>query len=409
VVPTEDRSYLRSLEKSDVHVLRGLQSLGNNSQVGGMITSRDYGVGGTGMIYSADASFRLTSTLSWIGQLVESTTVEPEGIEINPGETFADGKHTVDLDGEKYNGTAFITELRRNAEHWNFVLDYNQVSPTYRTQTGYDPWNDQRNGFVWTTYNFNFDEGLIERITPGVFFNGRWNYDGERKWYHANPSLNVRLRWAQTNLGVHYSAGSENWGGVEFADLWSWGVDIHSRPSDRIGYFARINVSEDPALFTLTRGDQKQVSLALDIKPVDNLMYRFHYFRWREIYNMIPPGRKKSEIERMEDFARKRNMYLFGTTDPVRVKWRYIRQMSRILVKYDKNKYGDYPQIVKDEINNNRERFKVIYKDDAPYFREDTEDKELLNYVPDKEDLNWNIDDFLTRLNEENVRLWFHE
>ena len=52
------------------------------------------------------------------------------------------------------------------ADHWNFTLDYNQVGPTYRTQTGYDPWNDQRNGFVWTNYNFYFDEGLVERISP---------------------------------------------------------------------------------------------------------------------------------------------------------------------------------------------------------------------------------------------------
>ncbi len=236
IVPTEERSYLENLGESDVGVLRVLHSLGNNSQAGFMVTDRRYEKSGSGTIISGDANFRLTNTLSWIGQYVYGITQEPEGIEINPGETFADGKHTVDHDGESYNGDAFITELRRSADHWNFVLDFNQVSQTYRTQTGYDPWNDQRNGFVWTNYN-----------------------------------LNIRLRWAQTNLGLGYERGEEVWGGVNFEDLWSWNVRLNSRPWNRLGYFISFDVSENPALFTLARGDQISASLALDFKPVDNL------------------------------------------------------------------------------------------------------------------------------------------
>jgi len=271
IVPTEERSYLENLGDSDVGVLRLLHSLGNNSQAGFMVTDRRYEKGGSGTIISGDANFRLSNTLSWLGQYVYSTTNEPDGIEINPGETFADGKHTVGLDGETYNGGAFITELRRSADHWNFILDFNQVGETYRTQTGYDPWNNQRNGFVWTNYNFNFEEGLIERITPNFFVNGRWNMDGDRKWLHTNVDLNIRLRWAQTNLRLGFEQGEEIWGGVKFEDLWSFNVRLDSRPWNRLGYFMSFDVSEAPALFTLARGDQVSASLALDFKPVDNL------------------------------------------------------------------------------------------------------------------------------------------
>ena len=272
IVPTEERSYLENLGRSDVTVMRGLHSLGNNSQAGFMLTDRRYDVGGVGTIYSGDANFRLTNTLSVMGQFVHSQTEEPQGVEINPGETFADGKHTVDLDGEKYNGNAFITELRRSADHWNFVLDYNQVDQTYRTQTGYDPWNDQRNSFIWSNYNINFEEGLIERISPNVFINGRWNMAGERKWIHANAGVDFRLRWAQTNFSLGYQSGEEVWSEILFENLWRLNFRLDSRPWDRLGYFLTVNFSETPALFTLVRGDQLSASFALDIKPMDNLI-----------------------------------------------------------------------------------------------------------------------------------------
>jgi len=252
--------------------MRGLQSLGNNSQVGFMLTDRRYDSSGRGNIYSADANFRLTNTLSVMGQFVHSQTEEPNFEEINPGETFADGKYTVDLDGEKFGGNAFITEFRRSADHWNFVLDYNQVDQTYRTQTGYDPWNDQRNGFIWSTYNINFDEGLIERITPNIFVNGRWNMAGSRKWIHANTGIDFRLRWAQTNFSIGYRTGQEVWSGVLFDDLWRLNFNLNSRPWDQLGYFMAINFSETPALFSLARGDQIFASFALDIKPMNNLI-----------------------------------------------------------------------------------------------------------------------------------------
>ena len=154
-----------------------------------MINDRRYKEGGRGTILSSDGVIRLNSTTRLMGQFVFNDSVEPEDYSVSPGETFDDGKHTVDLDGESFTGTGVITELRRNTRTWSYILDYNQLTPSYRTQTGYDPWNNQRNGFIWTNYNFYPEDGLVERITPSVFTNGRWNMDGERKWvnYQGAP------------------------------------------------------------------------------------------------------------------------------------------------------------------------------------------------------------------------------
>ncbi len=272
IIPTAERSYSAPMGRSTVNVLRGLHSLGNNSQVGFMATDRRYDGGGSGTILSADANIRLARTYSWATQYVWSRSAEPRGFAIDPEVTFDGGRHTVDLDGETYSGGALVTELRRRSRAWNFTFDFNQVAPSYRTQTGYDPWNDQRNGFIWTNYNFYPGSGLVERITPFLWVDGRWDYDGHRKWAHGQAQLDCRFRRAQTNLGLNYSYGEETWSGVQFPDLWSATVNLNTRPHDKLALSASATIATDPALFTLEKGDLTRYELALELKPIDRLI-----------------------------------------------------------------------------------------------------------------------------------------
>lgn len=287
VVPAEERSYSASPGRSTVNVLRGLHSLGNNNQLGFMVTDRRYDHGGSGTILSADANVRLGRSYSWATQYVYSFTEEPEGFNIDgstEGEddvTFDRGRHTLDLDGESYSGAALITELRRRARNWSFTLDYNTVSPTYRTQTGYDPWNDQHNGFMWTNYAFYPETGILERVNPSVFTSGRWNYDGTRKWLNYQSNLDFRFRWAQTHCGISHSAGSEMWSGVEFEDLWSVGVDAGLRPSSMLSLAGFVSKGTGVAHGALVKGDETRVALQGEIKPLDRLIIEptFDYLR----------------------------------------------------------------------------------------------------------------------------------
>ncbi len=272
IIPLEERSRTAAMGYSTVNVLRGLHSLGPNSQIGAMITDRRYDGGGHGTIASVDASLRLGSTLSWATQLVHSATREPRGIVVSPGETFADGKHTVDLDGESYSGPALITDLRLRSPRWNITIDFNEVDPEYRTQTGYDPWNDQRNGFIYLEHVARRDHGLVERVVPGVVVDGRWNYAGQRKWAHANVFADTYLRAAQTHVGVHYQFGEEVWGGVAFRDQLDAGIDIDSRPMRTLGLSASYAVGRGPALLTLDHGDLVSASASLAFKPIDRLI-----------------------------------------------------------------------------------------------------------------------------------------
>jgi hypothetical protein len=275
IIPTENGSGNARPGKSTVNVLRGLRTLGNNSQLGFMVSDRRYDIGGSNTILSGDGTVRLSRTYSAVGQFVFSHTEEPNDLEVNrvnPDGTFDDGNHTFGLDGESYSGTAFVSELRRRSRNWNFTIDYNQLTPTYQTQTGYDPWNDQKNLFAWTRYNFRPASGPFERITPNVYFDRRWNWDNVRKWAHFNAGVDAQLRWAQTYVGLSYGTSSEVWGGQVYDDLWSANINLNGQPMDKLGYQLSYNFGEGAAVQARAKGKETNLNVGMDIKPIDRLM-----------------------------------------------------------------------------------------------------------------------------------------
>jgi len=274
VVPAEERSYTppTSLGRSTVNVLRGVHSFGTGQSLGFMATDRRYDDGGAGTILSGDFDLRLSSAFSWVGQYIYSHTDEPEGVELDPGATFDEGRHTIDLDGESYQGNAFITELRRRGRHWNLTLDYNQLDARYRTQTGYDPWNDQRNAFIWTSYIIYPEGGLIERIQPQLFASGRWNMAGDNKWRRINPQMSFNLRKAQTWLGVGCDFSEQTWFGTTYEGLWRFYFDAVTRPRDDFSVYVGVRRARNPALSVGSLGKETGLTVELDLKPWDRLV-----------------------------------------------------------------------------------------------------------------------------------------
>jgi hypothetical protein len=275
IIPLEEESILINTGRSFINVLRASRSLGENSQLGLILTDRRFEHGGSGTIAAIDGDIRLTQNYSIVGQFIASHTREADDSSFNSDLEdirFDNDKHTAALDGESYSGSAFITQLRRHARHWNFTVDYNQVGPCYQTQTGYDPWNDYRNFSIYSSYTIYVERGLFQRITPQIYTDGRWNFDNERKWAHLSFGLGSQLSFAQTYLYAEYGQGSERWEGVDFDDLWEAEMYLESRISDEVGYEMSFSRGRGVALRNLVRGDETSFYAALELKPVDRLI-----------------------------------------------------------------------------------------------------------------------------------------
>jgi hypothetical protein len=246
-----------------------------------IVTDRRLDGGGYGSILAVDGDIRLTSTIAVDGQYIYSFTGEPD----NPGAsaglagvTVDEGNHTAVFDGESYHGHALISRIKRFARHWSFMIDFDEVAPAYRTLTGYDPWVNYRNASVWTQYTFWPKSGIFQRIQPQMYVDGRWLFDGTRRWEHQNFSLSGNMNWAQAFVSLHGSRGSETWTSgytdspVDYNDLYSYGFESSIQPTDQMGLSLSMDRGRGVARFADAIGVENSAHLSVDLKPIDRLV-----------------------------------------------------------------------------------------------------------------------------------------
>ncbi len=309
VVPLEEGTITINGGESFVNVLRGLQTIGDDTRFGFILSDRRFKNSGSGTVVGIDGDIRLSRNYSIDGQVLLTHTREPDSDEpfsFFAGETprgysendvnavfndyyrlprFADSSHTFAFDGESYSGTGLITRLRRESRHWNFVLDYNQVSPSYRTEMGFDPYMNYRNFSVFSSYDIYPKNSLFQQITPQIYTLSRWNFDGLKKLQTANVSIYSEIRFAQMGFGINYSVKEEMYEGVNYERLWSSGFNVNSTLSDKVTYSAGLNFGRDIAYYQYTKGDEISGYASLSLKPIDRLIIEpnFNYAQSTDI------------------------------------------------------------------------------------------------------------------------------
>lgn len=295
IIPLDDRSIMVNSGKSYVNVLRVSGAFGHDNHLGIIYTDRRMddnfsGAGGSGIIAAVDGDIRLSQNYSFVGQYLTSHTHEPVDTTLSSGLEdirFDHDKYSAAFDGESYSGDAFIAQLRRRARNWNFTVDFNQVAPSYRTETGYDPWNDYKNFSVFNNYNYWIDEGILERITPWSYIEGRWDFDKVKRWDHYNFGLEGRLRLVQTYFQFIFGTGSELWNGIKYYDLRFYEIDLGNTFSDRLGYYFSYNRGKSVARYLDTEGNESNIYFEIDLKPIDRLTIEpnINYSRSTDVYS----------------------------------------------------------------------------------------------------------------------------
>jgi glycosyltransferase involved in cell wall biosynthesis len=171
------------------------------------------------------------------------------------------------------------------------------------------------------------------------------------------------------------------------------GEPILMRFGSGISYreFGKFDTVRTPLWYVQRKDDKRYYFHLAGLKPDDNLIHRFHYFPWREAVNT------QGETRTLEQFKADRNLDLFGTNDRRSVKFRYMRQLVYHLRRFDSARWGEYPEVLREELSG-RQRFEVVYRDGRPWTRIDHDDEEMLAYEPTPEDLEWDPEALLRRL-----------
>nr|NIP43036.1 hypothetical protein [candidate division Zixibacteria bacterium]NIR62633.1 hypothetical protein [candidate division Zixibacteria bacterium]NIS14801.1 hypothetical protein [candidate division Zixibacteria bacterium]NIS46939.1 hypothetical protein [candidate division Zixibacteria bacterium]NIT51346.1 hypothetical protein [candidate division Zixibacteria bacterium] len=322
IIPLRESSILMNTGRSYVNVFRGLQTIGDNSRIGFLASDRRFEHDGSGTVMALDFDIRLSQNYRIDGQYIGTHTHEPNDSSLTSrlGDLkFDSGKYTAAFDGESYYGTAFITRLLRRSRSFNVMLDYNQISPTYRTQLGYDPINSHRTFSAGAEYVFYPKGSIFERITPSAFQFRRWEFEGgEQRNRSLNMSLNMQTRFAQTYFSLNYNRDWERYSGIEFDRLWSVGFDIGSRLSDRLGYNLSFRRGVGVSYYDLAKGRETGAFFALNLKPYDRLIIEPYINYSRSVH------------EETDDVLF--DGYIFRT----RLRYQANREMSlRLIVQYN--------------------------------------------------------------------------
>lgn len=166
--------------------------------------------------------------------------------------------------------------------------------------------------------------------------------------------------------------------------------------------FGKFDTVRVPKYYTQLKEEKNYYFHCQGLKSDTNLIHRFHYFHWRENFNLYNDSNRPEGLQSYERFVDERNLFLFETSDWKKIKYRYQRQCVQDLVKFDKEKFGEYPKVLSSELLKGNQRFMIVYKDDDTFTRIDDLDDEMKNYVPDKDDENWSIDSFIVKISSEN-------
>ncbi len=309
MIPLSERSTAIQVDEAVANIFRVRRAFGENSYLGLLATDRrliDFEVdhidtltgasnrveieGGSGSIYGLDGTLRFLSNYRFDFQVVGSHTKEPgEGkpdtirVVDATGATFDRGRHTVELDGESFDGHALYVNFTRSARLWNAQLSYMEYSPTFRTDNGNTTRNDLRHLEFWTLLDFRPNREWLISWQPFLVIGRAWDHggtinldpgrfaDGTRdEW--ISPELTFNLK-GQTTIEVGYLISRERFAGRIFPGIRRWEFYSGTRFTE---LFALEGTCEFGHVVYRNRrapelGEYFGLSLAASIKPTARL------------------------------------------------------------------------------------------------------------------------------------------
>ncbi len=277
ILPFEESSEFVENGKSYSNILRVRHDLGKQSHLGFLATNRIFDGGGMGSLASVDGQIRLSKSNSFRLQFLASHTEEVDNLALVPDSAFnasrfGDDTYTAGLDGERYWGHAMAAGVSRNTSNYGVSLHYNELSPTFRADNGFEPQNNQRMASADVSAVLRFEKStILQEIEGSIEVARKWNFDGDRKDEWISPNLEVQFRAAQTGMHAMYMASNENFHGTQFNGIWTAHNCLSTQPWDALKLNAYVNYGHRIARYDLVMGKQLDYGFGATIKPLDRL------------------------------------------------------------------------------------------------------------------------------------------
>lgn len=186
---------------------RVTHDIGSQSYIGALYADREVN-GFYNHVGSIDGRFKLNT--HWVASVqgAYSTTLNPPDALFNQFSTT----------GTNQTGSAAEVLLQRDGRKLNYFLDYTDRSPNFRTLTGFDPQEDQRNTYQRIQYSFRPEGKHLISFGPQYETYLNFDHEGNQIMSGYMPSFNVELI-GQTNIKVLYAREMERLRNQDFSQI----------------------------------------------------------------------------------------------------------------------------------------------------------------------------------------------
>jgi Domain of unknown function (DUF5916)/Carbohydrate family 9 binding domain-like len=275
IMPFEESSAFLVNGKSISNIFSAKQAMGDNSQIGLILTDRRYTDGGSGSVIGFDGDIRLTKShyLQW--SFNTTHTEEPDDTLLTTGlnDVFFDkGRHTAGFDDESFWGHAVLAATGYYSRKYTVDFTYIEKSPRFRADNGYEPANNQRTAIFLSNYRLYPNGKFLVSFSPALRVARTWNFAKTLKEEYVNLWFDAQLA-GQTGIHPAITWGSENVAGIHFNDVYFLHCCAHSNFSDPLSIDMSVNYGHQiiRTLEVPTMGKELQLSFSASIKPIDQL------------------------------------------------------------------------------------------------------------------------------------------
>ncbi len=161
-------------KRAQFGIVRVRRDIFHQSSVGFIFTQRAFN-GGFNRVGGLDAHFKLNDNWVLNMQGVASATERP--------------------DGTTAAGPAYQVELSREGRSFDYYLSYDDRSPGYDTQVGYNTRSDIRQIGQNVEYSFRPEGPVLIAWGPEVWADCSWSHDGTRLDWGIHPRADLGTRW----------------------------------------------------------------------------------------------------------------------------------------------------------------------------------------------------------------------
>jgi hypothetical protein len=168
-------------------VVRVNRDFFREATAGVLYTDREY-EGGHNRVGAVDTRFKLNPTWTGILQAAASSTRS--------------------LDGETLSGPAYYAGLRREGRQFTQMTEYLDISPGFRTDTGFVRRTDIRSFSQESAYRFRPEGDVLISWGPSVETRGIWDHSGTRLDWEVEAEMVWEFN-RQTSFGYSWTEGRE--------------------------------------------------------------------------------------------------------------------------------------------------------------------------------------------------------